>query len=295
MRPTFSIICFTVLSGMGYGAWFVLGLGIALHALLCVPLHDNEVAGSVQALCTHQYRPEFALAVGFIFVGAGLSCSLGHLGQPQRAWRALSQWRSSWLSREGIVALLTFVPATLLIGRELLARQPGCPPVATEAAPAFGALLALGSLLTVYCTAHIYSSLKPVRAWRDPRVVPGYLLLGLFGGMLLLWALATYAMPPPAGWEGVLPCMTIALAGLAGGLKFTYWRAIDRMPPLDAGHAIGLGSIGSVRSFEAPHTEENYLTHEMGFVLARKQRASCGGLRWSADSSSRACWLCSRS
>jgi DMSO reductase anchor subunit len=25
-----------------------------------------------------------------------------------------------------------------------------------------------------------------------------------------------------------------------------------------------------VRSFEQPHTEENYLTHEMGFVLARK-------------------------
>jgi DMSO reductase anchor subunit len=28
-----------------------------------------------------------------------------------------------------------------------------------------------------------------------------------------------------------------------------------------------------VRSFEQPHTEENYLTHEMGFVLARKHAA----------------------
>ena len=34
--------------------------------------------------------------------------------------------------------------------------------------------------------------------------------------------------------------------------------------------ATGLGPFGTVRTFEAPHTEDNYLTREMGFVLARK-------------------------
>src|SRR6185437_11174293 len=33
-----------------------------------------------------------------------------HLGRPERAWRALSQWRSSWLSREGIASLVTYLP-----------------------------------------------------------------------------------------------------------------------------------------------------------------------------------------
>ena len=31
-----------------------------------------------------------------------------------------------------------------------------------------------------------------------------------------------------------------------------------------------MGALGNVRSVEQPHTEENYLTHEMGFRIARK-------------------------
>ena len=38
---------------------------------------------------------------------SGFVASLWHLGNPQRAWRALSQWRSSWLSREGVLAVAT--------------------------------------------------------------------------------------------------------------------------------------------------------------------------------------------
>jgi DMSO reductase anchor subunit len=33
-----------------------------------------------------------------------------------------------------------------------------------------------------------------------------------------------------------------------------------------------------VRSVEAPHTEENYLTREMGFVLARKHSSRLRGI-----------------
>ena len=40
-----------------------------------------------------------------LLVSAGLLSSVGHLGKPLRAWRAFSQWRSSWLSREGVAAL----------------------------------------------------------------------------------------------------------------------------------------------------------------------------------------------
>ncbi|NRA99924.1 MAG: hypothetical protein HRU32_08910 [Rhodobacteraceae bacterium] len=34
--------------------------------------------------------------------------------------------------------------------------------------------------------------------------------------------------------------------------------------------ATGLGTIGSVRAFEPPHTGGNYLTHEMIHVVGRK-------------------------
>ncbi len=53
---------------------------------------------------------KIAHVLALVLIGGGLLSSTLHLGNPQRAWRALSQWRSSWLSREGVMAMLTFVP-----------------------------------------------------------------------------------------------------------------------------------------------------------------------------------------
>src|SRR5688500_11960141 len=92
MHPAFSVIFFTTASGAGYGLWIWLGV-LAL---------SNALPGRTPAL--------IALGLGFVGVTAGLLSSTLHLGQPLRAWRAFSQWRSSWLSREGIAALLCFLP-----------------------------------------------------------------------------------------------------------------------------------------------------------------------------------------
>ena len=280
MRPTFSIICFTVLSGLGYGAWFLQGLGWALGPL-CIPRASTAV-GLADSSCTVLFTTPPGTLLAFLLVTAGLLCSLGHLGQPQRAWRALSQWRSSWLSREGVMALVTFVPATLLVARLIASTVIAMrmPPEGTPmpfwlsdfsiAAHLSGFALAIGSLLTVFCTANIYASLKPVRAWRDRHVVPIYLLLGLYGGGLLLSASTTLDGMMWRRDRQILLLGTIVLAIAGAWLKRRYWRSIDAQPAPSAGHATGLESLGTVRSFEQPHTEENYLTHEMGFVLARK-------------------------
>jgi DMSO reductase anchor subunit len=55
-------------------------------------------------------------------------------------------------------------------------------------------------------------------------------------------------------------------------LKRAYWRDIDRGGelPVDRAPALGLPAGREVHVFERPHTEANYLTKEMGFVLARK-------------------------
>jgi DMSO reductase anchor subunit len=261
MRPTFSIIAFTVLSGTGYGLWFLLGIGIALS-------RAGRAGPPWPAFVTA------GLLLGFVLVGAGLLSSLGHLGKPARAWRALSQWRTSWLSREGVAAIATFVPATLLIGIAFGVVPGG---IARIAAPA----LVAGALATVYCTAHIYASLAPIRAWSQPLVVPGYALFGLYGGLLCLSLMASAS---PGGRS-----LDAAVAGVAVAsalLKLRYWHAIDRQAPVDAAHATGLARLGAVRSFEQPHTEENYLLHEMGFVLARKHarrlRAIALGLAFAA-------------
>ena len=87
MRPAFSIIFFTVMSGFGFG----LGALVALN-LIEMPEMSDKILGSGNDL---------------YFAGAGLLSSTFHLGHPERAWRALTQWRSSWLSREGVLAIIT--------------------------------------------------------------------------------------------------------------------------------------------------------------------------------------------
>lgn len=283
MRPTFSIIFFTVASGAGYGLWFLIGLGLAFYWPACGARGQPDASGLTLQLCVYPDLIPYGLALGFVLATAGLLSSLAHLGKPQRAWRAFSQWRSSWLSREGVAAMLTYVPVFGIFACGLLSwwqiqnNSPINQPdlwVDTQAAyPVFGALLALGALLTVVCTAHIYSSLKPIRAWSNRFVVAGYLLLGLYSGALLSWALTTLPQVSLRRETPALLAALVVLALICAALKYFYWRDVDRSPHIDAGHATGLDAQGTVRSFEQPHTEENYLTHEMGFVLARKHAA----------------------
>ena len=87
-----------------------------------------------------------------------------------------------------------------------------------------------------------------------------------------LWLIATTSLFGLFDKDLVLGALlAIVLAAL---LKLGYWRFIDRTAsPSDAGTATGLGPLGRVRLFEAPHTSEDYLMKEMGSHIARKHAA----------------------
>jgi DMSO reductase anchor subunit len=139
---------------------------------------------------------------------------------------------------------------------------------------ALGALLAALAVVTVVCTAKIYTSLKTILAWHNGYVLPGYLLMALLGGACWSWLIGEWT-----GGARAQPALIVAIAIAVCVLKFAYWRHIDTAAPVATTEsATGLGRFGKVRSVEAPHTEENYLTHEMGFVLARKHAARLRGI-----------------
>ncbi|WP_422003131.1 dimethyl sulfoxide reductase anchor subunit family protein [Reyranella sp.] len=243
MHPSLSVIFFTTLSGAGYGLLALLGLLAPPGLLPRDPLF--ALVGLV-------------LALGAITVG--LLSSVLHLGHKERAWRAFSQWRSSWLSREGVMAVATYVPAILFGAAWLFLR---------DVSAALGLLAALGAVATVVCTAMIYRSLKPIPRWHNVWVLPNYLALSLMTGSLWL-SVVTLPFTEQA-WLSVLAVAATALAAL---LKLAYWRHIDTAPSVStAGTATGLDRLGTVRLFEAPHTSENYLLKEMGFEVARKHAA----------------------
>jgi sulfite dehydrogenase (quinone) subunit SoeC len=277
MRPTFAIIFFTVLSGAGYGLLFLIGVSLLYAPTLISSFGELASAADVDHLAMRvRFAVEIALGAGVLLTVAGLLSSVGHLGKPFRAWRAFSQWRSSWLSREGVASVLAFVPTFGLLGW-MLAGGDVDSRLVTIGAIALSCL----SAVTVYCTARIYSSLKPIRAWHNAHVVPGYFMLAFYTGALWIAALYTapFALSPLAIPVGPLYLFNaFVIAPLCAVLKIGYWRSLEERPKPDTGDATGLARLGTVRVFEAPHTEENYLTHEMGFVLARKHSRRLGAI-----------------
>lgn len=249
MHPALSVIFFTVASGAGFGMLAFLGAAAALS--------DGQAVLPIVI-------GKFVLALGLTTFG--LFASTFHLGRPERAWRAFSQWRSSWLSREGVLSVLTY-PAALTLAAAWLGFLS---PTAMRWAGMATAALALATLIS---TGMIYASLRAIPRWSNRWTVPGYVALGLMSGALLLYAsdrmTATMTIEPTSmkitGWIAFL------LLFIAVAVKLAYWWSIDHAAPrATIESATGLIGRGPVRQFETPHTAENYVMQEMGYRVARK-------------------------
>jgi len=243
MHPAYSVILFTTASGAGYGLLALLGV--------------LAPAGFVPTEFWLGFCGLF-LALGLI--SAGLLSSAAHLGRPERAWRAFSQWRSSWLSREGVLAVATYIPSILFAaGWVFLGR--------TDGWIAFAGLLAsVGAVLTVCATGMIYASLKPIPRWRSRYTLPVYLLMALMTGLSLLMVLLQFSGQA----HTVLIVAAVATTLSCWIVKRLAWRNGDAAAfPVTANSATGLAE-GAVRSIEWPHSEQNYLLKEMGYQIARK-------------------------
>lgn len=246
MHPAFSVIFFTTASGAGYGLLFLLGL-LAVTGNL--PMNNSWFAWTT-------------ILVSLGLISSGLLSSTFHLGRPERAWRAISQWRSSWLAREGVAAILTYVPAAVFAyGWIFLNKVDGVFMVAAG-------LSAAGALITVFCTGSIYNSLKTIHQWANPWTMPNYLMLALFTGSVWLAALAHLTgVQPGKGFSIYL----IVLLVFAWSVKQVYWHFIKNSHhPATPESATGLKHLGKVTPLELPHTEANYLLKEMGYQVARK-------------------------
>ena len=148
MNPAFSVIVFTTVSGMGYGLWLWLALRIAFGP-------PAEVFEPITWA--------FALLAGAALTTAGIMASLWHLGKPARVWRAFSQWRTSWMSREGVMALAALAAAVLLVAPLPVERETALRPLAL--------LLAACAAGTAASTAMIYASASRscAAAWPSSR------------------------------------------------------------------------------------------------------------------------------
>lgn len=230
MHPAPSVILFTTLSGAGFGFLFFLSLGVL------------PVAG---------WPAFFLWGLGYGLAVIGLLASAFHLGNPQRALLAFTQWRSSWLSREGwasVLALLSLAPMALSDWLGLGVPRP------------FGWIGAALCIATILCTSMIYAQLKSVPRWNDPTTPLTFFAFAAAGGAIL-------AAPKP---------IAILLCLILGAVLIYTWNRGDTAFARAAqtiGTATGLDRLGEAKVFEPAHTAGNYLMRQMIYVVGRRHAA----------------------
>lgn len=195
MHPAFSVIFLTTLIGAGQGLFLALITGQSYAAVQLLPSQDSTAFygyGSIIVL---------------LFLIGGLIASFFHLGHPERAWRAMSQWRTSWLSREVIVLpilmFLVFVYGVMHFfewDTVLFTTKEGANLQLTLVVGAAGALATFALFLS---TGMIYACLKFLQEWHSPLTVINYTLLGTASGFVLATAFANHSAPELMRFFGV--------------------------------------------------------------------------------------------
>lgn len=251
MHPAFSLIFFTGMAGMAQGM---------VMSLLVLHLAGDPLP--------NQFMNYLAFPIILLLLAGGLLASFFHLGHPERAWRAILMWRTSWLSRE-VLVLPSFIALTVLA--YFYSWQLGTIPN--------WLWLSLGifAFLLWICTAMIYQCIRFIQEWAHPMTMVNFIALGFVSGWFLLMTLF-------AIWSAWLPDQAIVtpqnLAGVTGftgfllllslTLKLWIWRRNRSLKPkstLQSATGIQQGPVrqismgmmgGSFNTREFFHQQSNF-------------------------------------
>lgn len=187
MHPAFSVIFLTTLSGVGQGLFLALFTGHLYSVIKVVPTQaDPQTFYGLGSL------------VALLFLGGGLLASFFHLGRPERGWRAIAQWRTSWLSRE-VIVLPAFMGMLALYGLvRYLDWNPqlfDLGPIGVDLSLVIGALTTVMAFMLFICTGMIYACIKFLQEWATPLTVVNYTLLGSASGFTLATAFSALYAP----------------------------------------------------------------------------------------------------
>lgn len=245
MHPAFSVIFFTVTSGLGYGLLFM----SAVIGLLINPFNQDVQMQNfiLEILLTSKI-------IGISLVTMGLLSSTLHLSNPKNAWRALFRFKSSWLSKEGVFAVLGF-PIVFSYIANILWFQNSIIFIISSV------LVLLIAVITVFSTAMIYASLKTIRTWNTSLVPTNYLIISFFGGSLALLTLFTYYnLQAP-----ILFIIATILAVIAFMTKNTYYFCVGQPSSMPIQSATGLS--GKTRLLCSGESSKNFLQKEFGYDI----------------------------
>ncbi len=176
MHPAFSVIFLTTLIGVGQG--------------LFLALFTSQVYSLGQLLPTQNSQTFYGYGILFtlVFMVLGMFAVLFHLGRPERAWRSMAMWRTSWLSREVILLPIVMTLMALYgLSHYLDLTKPlftisGVLPV--DLTLLIGLVTAILVFLLFAVTGMIYAVIKFIPEWSSPYTLINFSLFGLASGFM---------------------------------------------------------------------------------------------------------------
>jgi DMSO reductase anchor subunit len=215
MNPALSVIFLTTLIGAGQGLFIAIVSGQPYQSF---GTGGFGFIGSVVSL-------------GLLILG--LLASFFHLGRPERAWRAATKWKTSWLSREVIVlplAMLIVFIYGLLHWQNDWSESRGIDTIGW---------LGIVVMLALYiCTGMIYACVKFLQEWSTPWTLVNFTLLGTASGFVLASALSVTLQVPQSG-SFLRWALVLTTVGMATRL-FSFYRNSRTKPKSNIQSAIGI-------------------------------------------------------
>ena len=190
MHPAFSVIFLTTLSGVAQGLFLAV---YSIDVLSRLGLSELPMPSFIVA----------GVALSVLFAALGLLASFWHLGRPERAWRAATMWRTSWLSRE-VIVLPAFLASVAAYG---VAYATG-----SLWSDLFGVLAVVACIALFVCTGMIYACLRFLQEWASPLTLVNYFLLGCASGCTFATLLSALLAP---GYTEALATWAIGLTTVA--------------------------------------------------------------------------------
>lgn len=174
MNPPFSVVFLTTFIGMAQGCFLALFGEQLREQFSTAPASGNLLS--------------YGAMIVLLLLIAGLAASFFHLGHPERAWRAATMWRTSWLSRE-VIALPIFMCVVLIYAT--LSFFPIFNPdvsfnlLAAKSSLIIGVAGGVSLLLILVCLGMVYLSIKILQQWRTHLLIVNFVLVSCVAGFVL--------------------------------------------------------------------------------------------------------------
>ncbi len=178
------------------------------RGLLLILAHFLTGTGAGTWIFSAFFNNDQALIAGFILVGLGGIAHFLFLGRPERFWRMITRFSSSWISR-GLAGMTLFMIVAFVYLVLIF--------FADQASAFSGIVLALsllGALWIVVYKGFVWASSKGIPLWNTPLVPALYIAYALRAGVAVLLMVAALGNGQTAVLEPIKLWLAISTAVL---------------------------------------------------------------------------------